>query len=265
MKVLLTLSLLFFSIVTMANDREVQDVLSLSLRADGNFDVICLDGVSEVRTSRDIQNNNVCTHFINIDHDFTLTHGGAIGGSRFCDMRVNAKISYGVLRSVAIDYLAPCSETAFFHCDGVGGCYGQSAGDYISINYVDGLFIYTNENYGVTGYFENPTLAKDYYFTLQDLDGESNVLQAYDNSNLRPMCVPTLRDNGYDYVENAAIVYCSQNNMELDSFQRIPYTGVYPLLDARECQGYESSLNDCFYQVPCMSNEVLQVSCRPKK
>jgi len=94
--------------------KSIDSVVSVERRADGNFDVRCIDNTVEVRTEAEVLANQVCTHIANFSGLITLQSDGASGDSRLCDIQIKTASIAGVVINLTASFAAPCNVAGTF-------------------------------------------------------------------------------------------------------------------------------------------------------
>lgn len=91
-------------------ERELNDIISITKRPDGQFDVICKDGSSEIKSADDVQFGEICA-FKTESVRWSLTSGGVSGSSRMCDFVTEKVEKSGSVISFNASFAAPCAVT----------------------------------------------------------------------------------------------------------------------------------------------------------
>ena len=86
----------------------IEHVREFSLRGDGKYDVICIDGEAEVRSPKDLKDGIVCTHIKLLNGPWALFSGGTEEGMRICDLKIAHLTGKNRILSIEAGYAAPC-------------------------------------------------------------------------------------------------------------------------------------------------------------
>jgi hypothetical protein len=224
-------------------------------RADGKYDVICIDGTTEVKTSEELGAGEICTHISNMVGTYLLKEGGVKDGMRFCDLDVNRLVAGTAIMNLEIGFRSPCTSApeTTDDCNGMVCNFQIEEERYTADFSEEGLLKLkrlSDEFSAVfTGSRYNPQPAPEGSIRIQTVNGINNILQATkDGATWYSVC-----DDGFD--QQDAMVACRQlgysrvgvMNLSIDVSDDAEFG-----FDDLDCAGSETSL------FACPANEMAQ-------
>ncbi len=252
-----------------SSDPGIEYAREIKLRNDGsgNFDVVCIDGEVEIRTSADVQAGRVCQHIVRRNGVWTLIEGGIEGGMRMCDMNVDLLTGKNKVLTVAAGFAAPCSGEVIKTEDCNGLVCNVNLGE-----------VFYSMDFSVSGRLELIRL-KDGFRSVfkgeaglgqtnsrvrtETIDGVDNILQASNDNGGAWMSVC---DDDFTQ-ENAAVACREMGFTSVQNFDiaiSVPGDDAFGL-DNVDCVGSESSLFECGHQdwgvENCSDYEHVQLTC----
>lgn len=237
-------------------------------RPDGSFDVVCIDGEVEVRTSADVQAGRVCTHINVRVGRWTLESGGIENGMRMCDIEMTHMTGKNKILNIQAGFAAPCSSERVRSedCNGLV-CSIQLNEIFYSFDFsVDGKLTMTRLKDGFTGVFRGDSGVGQVSsrVRLATLGGIDNILQASNDDGVTWLSVC---DDGFD--QKDAQVACRElgfttasrfvSGVDVDNDE------IYGF-DDLDCTGSEASIFECrspgWGRENCSALEHVQLYCQ---
>ncbi|HMN69153.1 MAG TPA: scavenger receptor cysteine-rich domain-containing protein [Bdellovibrionales bacterium] len=240
-------------------------------RADGNFDVTCMDGLMEQRTPGEVQRGEVCTHIRDFRGLWQLVEGGVENGVRYCDMQIYHLLAGDRILRLEAEFRAPCAPlaTASEDCNGMI-CSARLGDKFYSFDFsVQNRMTLTRLDNGFSGTFEGRTggggtIGAQNQARLETLYGVLSILQVTNDAGNTWLSVC---DDDFD--RNDALVACRQMGYAgLRSFNvgiNVPNSRAFGM-DGLYCNGTEAALHDCRYNGwgnhDCGNSEHVQLYCQ---
>lgn len=246
-----------------------EHVRELKKRADGRFDVLCLDGETEIRTQQEVSAGAMCAHIIQKNAQWNLREGGVSDGVRFCDLSLKRLISRNRILTFEAQFMPPCppSGNVTEECNGMS-CSLRMGSTFYSFDFSpQDLLTVTRLSDGFSGVFSsgtsvtptNPGGAR-----LEVVGGVADVLQvSQDGEEWLSVC-----DDDFD--QRDADVACRQMGFSSVVSFRTSITAGNDAnygMDDVNCDGTESSLFDCettrWKDHNCGNGEHVTLVCSP--
>jgi hypothetical protein len=250
----------------------IEHTLSIVQRPDGQFDVTCLDGVTEIKTREDVLANRLCTHLKTYDGRWTLIEGGIDNGSRFCDLDMNLIRSQNAVLKLRASFAAPCaaapSETQ--QCQGLS-CSLPLGGRFFNFDFSQsGKVTLTRIEDGFSAVYRGNAGAGSGAGAgtarLTEIGGEQNILQTSNDGGATFLSVC---DDGFGEVE--AAVACRE--LGFSGARQTITDEVYVSGDRAygwddlSCSGQEAALSECRHTSwtahNCTDSEHVRLVCDP--
>lgn len=262
----------FFLFLSAPSFAAIEHVQSIIQRPDGNYDVTCIDGNTELKTKADIQEDKVCTVFKTVTGIWNLVEGGIENGVPMCDLTVSLVRTHDAFFRMSALFNPPCSaekgETQ--ECNS-RGCSVQIAQKFYSFDFpsrdrlnvtrlADGFKAGYSGDAG-TGGTGGPIMARA---RSTPMNGVDNVLQVTndDGQSWNPVC-----DDNFTIKE--AEVACREMGFSTVKELKTDLFVADALdfgLDDIICAGTEGSLFDCAHAAwkthNCGASEHVQLTCQ---
>lgn len=234
-------------------------------RADGKFDVTCVDGSTEIRTQEELMANQACLSLRTVTATYELIAGGTdLEGMRFCDIDIS------FLRNV--DRIVTLNAQFRPPCEALLGSTQTCTGKICQVAMGTHQFIFDFETHpnlhitrmsdNITGEYAGPTFQPN-KVRLETVGGVANILQA---SNDNGATWKSVCDDNFD--RPAAEVVCRELGKTLSTVKTgvaVSGDGDYGL-DNVTCDGSELSIFDCAHntwgQHDCGTGEHVQITCQ---
>jgi hypothetical protein len=252
--------------------RSQEHAYSIVERSDGQFDVTCLDGITEIKSTQDIATHRLCEHLRTYSGVWRLQEGGIENGQTFCDLDLNLIRSEHSAIQLRASQLTPCMNTPVEtqQCSGLT-CSLSLEGRYFVFDFTEtGHLALTRLDDGFTavyrGYAGPGRDGGSKTARLAQVGGVGSILQSSADlgASWYSVC-----DDSFGMVE--AKVACRE----------LGYSGQVTSLtlqvrvegdadfgwDDLSCRGEETSLADCSHQPwrveNCDVGEHVQLVCAP--
>lgn len=266
---ILALSIAVLSVAAIAREFSpltLDHVARAERRNDGNFDVTCVDGSTEVRTQDELMANQACMSLRTVSSLYKLISGGTDQeGMRFCDIDVSFIRNNDRIVTLNAQFRPPCDALlgSAQNCTGKICAVQMGAHAYTFDFETHPNLHITRTSDNVTGEFAGPSFQST-RVRLETVNGIANILQASNDNgaNWKSVC-----DDGFS--RQGAEVVCRELGLTLNNFTTsVDVSGDDSFgLDDVVCNGSEESIFDCQHNSTwgnhdCGSGEHIQVTCQ---
>ncbi len=252
--------------------RAMEHAQSIVERSDGQFDVTCLDGITEIKSAEEVSSHRLCEHLRTYSGRWTLQEGGIENGRPLCNLDLSLIRSEHSAIQLRADLVSPCTDSGVEtqQCSGLTCSLALQDRYFVFDFSITGKAVLTRLDDGFTAVYRGHAgPGRDGRLgaaRLERVGGVENILQTSTDSGVTWYSVC---DDGFGQVE--AAVACRELGFsgEVSSLN----SGVLAMGDADfgwddlSCSGEETSLSDCAHQPwrteNCGVAEHVQLFCAP--
>lgn len=106
--IILSTSLISVAEIRKPIQRDFGQIVSMTKRPDGNFDITCIDGTQQIKTQEEVRKGQVCEHFEENEEKWTQESDSGIEGMQFCDFDTTTVAVNGNIFSCSLNFRVPC-------------------------------------------------------------------------------------------------------------------------------------------------------------